>query len=319
MRILLLCLIPLLAACQSRGVLPPPAPIAPEGRDHAQLGQIVELASGQVITPQQLVERLARASRVLVGEQHDNPDHHALQLWLSRALAAQRPQGSLLLEMLNPDQQARVEQVQAEVRAGRMPVDTIAALAWQPGWDWGLYGALVQYQLRQPYPLLAANSRLELIGNGSMLFTWQGSNPQLNPVLLMAHMDVVPIAPGEDDKWQYPPFSGELAEGFVWGRGTIDTKGSMIAMLEAAELLISQGFTPERSVLLSFGADEEIGGYHGNRVTAEHLQRQGYDTAQVSDPLWVRDDKARTYLPLTAANALLPLGASVAPTQKEPA
>ena len=157
MRILLLCLIPLLAACQSRGVLPPPAPIAPEGRDHAQLGQIVELASGQVITPQQLVERLAKAPRVLVGEQHDNPDHHALQLWLSRELAAQRPQGSLLLEMLNPDQQARAEQVQAEVRAGRMPVDTIAALAWQPGWDWGLYGALVQYQLRQPYPLLAAN------------------------------------------------------------------------------------------------------------------------------------------------------------------
>ena len=157
MRILLLCLIPLLAACQSRGVLPPPAPIAPEGRDHAQLGQIVELTSGQVITPQQLVERLAKAPRVLVGEQHDNPDHHALQLWLSRELAARRPQGSLLLEMLNPDQQARVEQVQAEVRAGRMPVDTIAALAWQPGWDWGLYGALVQYQLRQPYPLLAAN------------------------------------------------------------------------------------------------------------------------------------------------------------------
>jgi uncharacterized iron-regulated protein len=157
MRILLLCLIPLLAACQSRGVLPPPAPIAPEGRDHAQLGQIVELASGQVITPQQLVERLAKAPRVLVGEQHDNPDHHALQLWLSRELAAQRPQGSLLLEMLNPDQQARVEQVQAAVRAGRAPRDTFAALAWQPGWDWGLYGALVQYQLRQPYPLLAAN------------------------------------------------------------------------------------------------------------------------------------------------------------------
>lgn len=157
MRILLLWLMTLLAACHSRGVLPPPAPIAPEGRGHALQGQIVELASGQVITPQQLVERLAKAPRVLVGEQHDNPDHHALQLWLSRELAAQRPQGSLLLEMLNPDQQARVEQVQADVRAGRAPRDTLAALAWQPGWDWGLYGALVQYQLRQPYPLLAAN------------------------------------------------------------------------------------------------------------------------------------------------------------------
>lgn len=176
MRILLLCLIPLLAACQARGVLPPPAPIAPEGRDHAQLGQIVELASGQVITPQQLVERLAKAPRVLVGEQHDNPDHHALQLWLSRELAAQRPPGSLLLEMLNPDQQARVEQAQIEARAGRAPLDAFAALAWQPGWDWGLYGALVQYQLRQPYPLLAANlDRAEIMQIYRARPTLQGS------------------------------------------------------------------------------------------------------------------------------------------------
>lgn len=118
---------------------------------------ILDLRSGERITPQRLVERLARASRVVVGEQHDNPDHHALQLWLSRELAAQRPQGSVLLEMLNPSQQTRVDQVRAETRAGRPPLDAIRALAWQPGWDWAMYGALVRYQLRQPYPLLAAN------------------------------------------------------------------------------------------------------------------------------------------------------------------
>lgn len=157
MRILLLCCFCLLVACQSRGVLPPPAPIAPEGRDHARLGQIVELASGARISPEQLVERLAAASRVLVGEQHDNPDHHALQLWLSRELAARRPQGSVLMEMIGPGQQAAVDRAQAETRAGRPPADAYAALDWQAGWDWGLYGALVQYQLRQPYPLLAAN------------------------------------------------------------------------------------------------------------------------------------------------------------------
>ncbi|QTS85549.1 ChaN family lipoprotein [Ectopseudomonas khazarica] len=157
MRILLLCCLSLLVACQSRGVLPPPSPIASEGRDHADLGVILDLRSGERITPQRLVERLARASRVVVGEQHDNPDHHALQLWLSRELAAQRPQGSVLLEMLNPSQQARVDQVRAETRAGRPPLDAIRALAWQPGWDWAMYGALVRYQLRQPYPLLAAN------------------------------------------------------------------------------------------------------------------------------------------------------------------
>ncbi|WJN60504.1 ChaN family lipoprotein [Pseudomonas sp. SO81] len=157
MRTLLLCSLVLLAACQSLGVLPPPAPIAPEGRDHAQLGQIIDLASGERISPQKLVARLAKVPRVLVGEQHDNPDHHALQLWLSRELAAQRPQGSVLMEMLNPSQQARVEQTQADTRAGQAPADTFAALAWLPNWDWGLYGALVQYQLRQPYPLLSAN------------------------------------------------------------------------------------------------------------------------------------------------------------------
>ncbi|MFH6600847.1 ChaN family lipoprotein [Ectopseudomonas khazarica] len=157
MRILLLCCLSLLVACQSRGVLPPPAPIASEGRDHGDLGVILDLRSGERITPQRLVERLARASRVVVGEQHDNPDHHALQLWLSRELAAQRPQGSVLLEMLNPSQQTRVDQVRAETRAGRPPLDAIRALAWQPGWDWAMYGALVRYQLRQPYPLLAAN------------------------------------------------------------------------------------------------------------------------------------------------------------------
>lgn len=157
MRLLMLCLVSLLAACQSHSVLPPPAPIAPEGREHAELGVIRELATGKTLTPPQLIERLAKAPRVLVGEQHDNPDHHAIQLWLLRELASQRPQGSLLLEMLNPDQQAKVDAAQAATRAGNPPSDAFQALAWQANWDWGLYGAIVTYALRQPYPLLSAN------------------------------------------------------------------------------------------------------------------------------------------------------------------
>jgi uncharacterized iron-regulated protein len=157
MRILLLCCLCLLAACQSRQVLPPPAPIAPQGRDHAEFGRIYHLASGETVSPQVLVERLAQAERVLVGEQHDNPDHHALQLWLSRELAKRRPQGSVLLEMLTPDQQDKVAAAQAAARAGRPPADAYQALAWQRNWDWSLYGPLVLHQLRQPYPLLSAN------------------------------------------------------------------------------------------------------------------------------------------------------------------
>ncbi|MCY1174862.1 heme-binding uptake, Tiki superfamily, ChaN [compost metagenome] len=157
MRILLPCLFALLVGCQSHSVTPPPAPIAPEGRQHAELGVVRELATGRTLTPQELVERSAAAPRVLVGEQHDNPDHHALQVWLLRELAAQRPQGSLLMEMLNPDQQAKVDAAQAATRVGQPPADLFKALAWQPNWDWGLYGPIVSYALRQPYPLLSAN------------------------------------------------------------------------------------------------------------------------------------------------------------------
>lgn len=158
MRILLLLCLTLLAACQSSPPLPPlPQWQGPEGRGHAELGVIVDLRSGERLTPVQLVERLAPARRLLVGERHDNADHHALQLWLLRALERRRAPGSLLLEMLEPDQQASVDAVRARVARSQWPADLPAALAWQKGWDWQQYGALVRHALARPEPLLAAN------------------------------------------------------------------------------------------------------------------------------------------------------------------
>lgn len=162
MRILLLCCLALLAACHS---LPPlPAWQSPEGHGHADLGLIVDLRSGARLTPAQLVERLAPAPRLLVGEQHDNPDHHALQLWLLRTLAGERAPGALLLEMLNPEQQARVDALRGAAARGDWPADLPQALAWQKGWDWSLYGPLVRHALAQPAPLLAANLDRSEIG-----------------------------------------------------------------------------------------------------------------------------------------------------------
>lgn len=150
MRALPLLLALLLVACQSRPlILPPPVTPGP--------GDIIDLRTAQALTPSELVVRLARAPRVIVGEQHDNADHHALQLWLLRSMAQVRPQGSLLLEMLNPDQQPRVDELQRSVAGQRLPDNLPDALAWQAGWDWSLYGPLVSFALRQPYPLLAAN------------------------------------------------------------------------------------------------------------------------------------------------------------------
>ncbi|WP_417697976.1 ChaN family lipoprotein [Pseudomonas sp.] len=141
MRLILILALSVLTACQSTA--PPPVD-----------GQILDLHNGRAVTPQALIERLARAPRVVVGEQHDNPDHHALQLWLLQALAAQRAQGSLLLEMLTPHQQPRVDAVR---QLSALPTDLPGALDWSPGWDWSLYGPVVEFALTQRYPLLAAN------------------------------------------------------------------------------------------------------------------------------------------------------------------
>ena len=142
MRGILMLALLMLSACQHVST-PPPV-----------VGEIRDLRSGQTLTAQELLARLAKPSRLIVGEQHDNRDHHQLQLWLLQALSEQRPQGSLLLEMLTPDQQVRVDHVR---QASPLPADLPNALAWQSGWDWNLYGPIVGFALTQPYPLLAAN------------------------------------------------------------------------------------------------------------------------------------------------------------------
>lgn len=158
MRVFLWAALALLTACQSVTPLPPlPAWQGREGLQHADLGLIRDLRSGATLTPAQLVEQLAAAPRVLIGEKHDNPDQHAMQLWLLKALQQQRAPGSLLLEMLTPAQQGKVTAVQAASQARQMPVDLPAALAWQANWEWSLYGPIIRYGLLQPAPLLAAN------------------------------------------------------------------------------------------------------------------------------------------------------------------
>lgn len=155
MHALLLVAALLLAACQSTPPLP--AWQSPEGLDHPDLGSIIDLRSGEQLTPGQLLDELEHAERLLVGERHDNPDHHALQLWLLESLAQRREQGSLLMEMLKPEQQAKVEAAKAAMARGEAPTDLPAALDWQKGWTWSLYGPLVEYALAQPFPLLNAN------------------------------------------------------------------------------------------------------------------------------------------------------------------
>lgn len=158
MRTLLLSVLLLLAACQSQPALAPlPGWQSPRGHEQAELGQIIDLHSGAHLTPEQLVTRLANAPRVLVGEQHDNPDHHALQLWLLRALEQRREQGSLLLEMLAQGQQPLADDVAQQLKEGMQIDDLPKALEWSNGWPWALYGPIVRHGLVQDYGLRAAN------------------------------------------------------------------------------------------------------------------------------------------------------------------
>lgn len=130
---------------------------SPREREHARVGQIVDLRSGAQMTVEQLLAELSDAPIILLGEKHDNPDHHALQLWLLQALEARRAQGSVVMEMLTVDQQATVTAVQKQVRSGVASKNLPKALNWHKGWDWQQYGDLVAHILAQPYSLLAGN------------------------------------------------------------------------------------------------------------------------------------------------------------------
>ena len=125
--------------------------------------------------------------------------------------------------------------------------------------------------LQARYPKLHAALKREVVAGLSLLYTWPGSDPSAKPILLMAHQDVVPIAPGTEKDWQVEPFAGTLKDGFVWGRGSWDDKANLIAQMEAVEMLVASGFKPRRTIYLAFGADEEVGGLRGAKAMAALL------------------------------------------------
>lgn len=114
--------------------------------------------------------------------------------------------------------------------------------------------------LRSAYPRVHENLALERVKDYSLLYKWEGSNPSANPIVLMAHMDVVPVEPGTESIWTVDPFGGVIKNDTIWGRGTTDDKMNLIAMMEAVETLLASGFTPSQTIYFSFGHDEEIGG-----------------------------------------------------------
>jgi len=138
--------------------------------------------------------------------------------------------------------------------------------------------------LEASFPRVHRTLTREVVADYSLLYTWPGWKPALPPILLMSHMDVVPVEPGTERQWAHPPFSGAIADGYIWGRGAMDDKVSVLGVLEGIETLIGQGFQPERTVLLAFGHDEEVGGLRGAAATAKLLASRGVR------PAWILDE-----------------------------
>ncbi|MCP4133984.1 MAG: M20 family peptidase [bacterium] len=145
--------------------------------------------------------------------------------------------------------------------------------------------------LEKTYPQAHSVLKKEIVSELSLIYKWQGSDPGLKPVLLMSHLDVVPVEKGTEKDWKYPAFSGTIAEGFIWGRGTLDIKSGVIGIMEALENLAAKGFTPKRTIYLSFGHDEETGGLAGNKVISALFKSRNIRFSVVLDEGGIIIDK----------------------------
>ncbi len=146
--------------------------------------------------------------------------------------------------------------------------------------DWPVF---LEFQawLLDTYPNFYSAVKSEQIAKYAQLHIWEGSDPSLSPIVFLAHQDVVP-ASETDEGWDYPPFEGTIADGFIYGRGTIDDKGSLIGLLEAADRLAVNGYKPKRTLIFGFGHDEEVSG-SGAKAIAELLKARGISPYAVID------------------------------------
>ena len=177
------------------------------------------------------------------------------------------------IEGVTVDAGAVAEHLAASVRCRTVPLD-------DKGTPDPEAFAQLHRMLEETYPLVHQKLKREVINGYSLLYTWQGSRSDLEPVMLMAHQDVVSADPAE---WTHPPFEGKIVDGFIWGRGTLDIKNQLIGIMDAAETLLAQGYRPERTILFGLGHDEETGGVNGCKVMGQQLKERGVRLAGIVD------------------------------------
>ncbi|CAK9783828.1 carboxypeptidase S [Cutaneotrichosporon oleaginosum] len=208
--------------------------------------------------------------------------HHSTHTQVSPVRCPAQPDvrnvgGEWILSSATDKQQA-YERLAAAIRIRTETFDDMPMNASDPSFD-VFYD--FEEHLRTTYPLFHKATTFERVNTHGLLFTWRGTDATLKPMILMAHQDVVPVNAVTWRFWTHPPFDAHMdAHGWVWGRGTTDMKSTLVALMSSAEKLLSEGFQPERTILYSFGFDEEIRGPRGAGHLAQHLlARYGRDGA----------------------------------------
>ncbi|MDI1259220.1 M20 family peptidase [Aquabacterium sp.] len=179
-----------------------------------------------------------------------------------------------------PSRQIQVEPrpgvaVDAEAAARRLSAAVQLRTVWSATDANAAAFESLRHLIQHIYPGVHTTLMRQIIGKHAMLYTWPGTDPKAKPIALLAHQDVVSVAPGTDKDWQVPPFSGAIQGGFVWGRGAWDDKSSVMAIMEAVESLVQAGFKPRQTIYLLFNADEEVGGDEGAAQVAKLWREQG--------------------------------------------
>ncbi|MEX6686288.1 M20/M25/M40 family metallo-hydrolase [Danxiaibacter flavus] len=137
--------------------------------------------------------------------------------------------------------------------------------------------------LDSAYPVIQQKLQKTVIDSFSYIYHWKGKNSQLAPYLFLAHTDVVPVEDSSAHLWHVEPFAGTIKDSAVWGRGATDDKCSVIALMEAVQVLLTQNYQPERDIYLCFGHDEELGGIYGAQKIVQWFKERNIKAALVLD------------------------------------
>ena len=150
--------------------------------------------------------------------------------------------------------------------------------------DWSEFDRFHAF-LEERFPLVHKNMTKTKVADASLVYKWEGTDPSLDGIAMLAHQDVVPITAGTEQDWEHEPFSGYNDGEFIWGRGAMDMKNHLIAVMECMEELLNEGFQPKRTVYICLGHNEEVVAApdNGAKQIAAYLKEQGVHLEAVLD------------------------------------